>query len=241
MVEDWSLVEIVKPWCFPYSLEITHDISMSNKVEKDEADDYLHKRSMGPAVRQWNITKLQMSRTNPREQDLGRTAHWYSQDLHRPILTDLGLGRQSAAVSWNWWDLHHCNESSENQAVQSHWLGWVCFCWCAWLEIAHQQRFRTTCALNTQQCHPISAAESQICLQEFWGSEINKIHPGIIQCLISISNSSIWNSRNLPLDKSGQYEDFTETNGDQRKPCWKLQSYPLGGLPSLKWNNYHLN
>lgn len=120
-------------------------------------------------------------------------------------------------------------------------LGWVCFCWCAWLEIAHQQRFRATCALNTQQCNPISTAESQICPREFWGSEISKIHPGIMQCLISISNSSICNSRNLPLGKSGQYEDSTETNGDQRKSCLKLQSYPLGGLPSLKWNNYHLN
>lgn len=49
---------------------------------------------------QWNITKFQTSRTNPREQDLYRTASWYSLDLYRPILTDLGLGRQSAAVSW---------------------------------------------------------------------------------------------------------------------------------------------
>lgn len=109
------------------------------------------------------------------------------------------------------------------------------------LEIAHQQRFGVTCALNSQQCNPISTAESQICPWEFWGSEINKIHPGIMQCLISISNSSICNSRNLPLGKLGQYEDFTETNGDQRKPCWKLQSYPLGGLASLQQNNYYIN
>lgn len=155
---------------------------------------------------QWNITKLQMSRINPREQDMYRTASWYSRDLYGPILTDLGLGRQRATVSWNWWALHHCNKSSQNQAAQSHWLGWVCFCWCAWLEIAHQQRFGATRALNTQQWNPISTAESQICPPEFWGSEINKIHPGIMQCLISISNSSICNSRNLLLDKSGQYE-----------------------------------
>lgn len=180
---------------------------------------------------QWNITKLQMCRTNPREQDVCRTASWCSLELYGPILADLGLGRQSAAVSWNWWALDHCKESSQNQAAQSHWLGWVCFYWCAWLETAHQQRFRATCALNTQQCNPISTAESQICPWEFWGSEINKIHPGIMQCLISISNLSICNSRNLPLGKSGQYEDFTEINEIKESPAENYRPIHLGVFP----------
>lgn len=204
-------------------------------AEKDEGDGYLRKRSVGSAVRQCWCHSVKQNQASD-EQDRPQGARLV-QDC---ILTQPGPvwthpdrpGRQSAAMSWNWGALHLCNESSQNQAAQSHWLGWVCFCWCAWLEIAYQQRFRASCALNTQQCNPISTAESQICPREFWGSEISKIHPGIMQCLISISDSSICNSRNLPLGKSGQYEDFTETNGDQRKPCWKLELSTWGSSQS---------
>lgn len=115
----------------------------------------------------WNRTKLQMSRTNPREQDLCRTASWHSLDLYRPILTDLGPGRQSAAMSWNRGALHVCNKSSQNQAAQSHWFGWVCFCWCAWLEIAYQQRFRQVVLSTHSSAIPLIQLRAKFVLESF--------------------------------------------------------------------------